>query len=252
MPLTLFAHQVPTIGLKMVRPRWFDGTALCIGSMAPDLAYAFSGPLRIDSHEWPATATVVVPLTLVLATVIRWSTASVAAAHLPDVGPARLHSWRVLHRRQPSWWITVTSAALGVFTHVALDSFTHPGRPGARLLGYDDVTVELWGRSEPLAGVFQLLGHTLGSLAGAWMLVVIGSRRLLERWYGDDVVDQARRFTLTPRSRWVFWSVTAAGVAGGLWAGWGGDRVELIQRPLLAGALAVMIAAGLPVCRPAE
>lgn len=52
MPLTLFAHQVPTMGLKMARPRWFDGTALCLGSMAPDLGYAVSAYLHVDTHDW--------------------------------------------------------------------------------------------------------------------------------------------------------------------------------------------------------
>ena len=45
LPLTWFAHQVPMIGMKLARPKWFDATALCIGSMMPDL-----GSFRLRSY----------------------------------------------------------------------------------------------------------------------------------------------------------------------------------------------------------
>ena len=250
MPLTLFAHQVPAIGLKVWRPRWFDGVALCIGSMTPDLGYAVSARLRIDTHQFPALVTVILPVTVVLTLAIRWRAASVAAAHLPDLGGFRLHSWRVVHRRQPAWWVTLSSAVIGIATHVGLDAFTHPGRPGVRLLGYDDVTVTLWGHTEPLAGVLQLLGHSVGSLVGLWLLAMLGRGGRLERWYGEEAVADARSFSLTPQARVLFWSLVAAGLLIGLWAGWQGDLVEQIQRPLVGGTIGVVVAAWLPLCQP--
>lgn len=249
--MTLFAHQVPAMGLKVVRPKWFDGTALCIGTMTPDFAYAVSGYLDIDTHDWPGFWAVDVPLAIVLTFVVRYSTAGVAAAHLPDLGGFQLWSWRVLHRRPPAWWRTVACCIIGAFTHVGIDTFTHTRRAGARWLGYDDVVLHLAGRDEPLASVFQLLGHTLGSLVGLWLLFSIGSRRLLQRWYGADAVAHARHFTLTRRARVVFWSCAAAGLAAGVWWGFNGDSVERIQRPLSACLLGVIVAAALPVCRPA-
>ena len=251
MPVTLFAHQVPAMGLKMARPRWFDGTALCIGSMAPDLAYAVSSYLHVDTHEWDGCWRLVLPLALAITLVIRHWTANIAAAQLPDFGGFRFWSWRVVHRRPPAWWITLTSCALGVFTHVFLDAFTHPGRPMVRWLGYDDVVVHLWGRSEPLAGVLQVFGHTVGSLVGAWMLFAIGNRLLLERWYGAEAVAEARRFTLSFSGRVVFWGCIAIGLAVGFV--WGRDiptMVGRIERPLFSGMVGAMLAALLPVCRP--
>jgi len=251
MPVTLFAHQVPAMGLKFSRPKWFDGTALCIGSMVPDLAYSVSGYLHVDTHEWDGLWRLDVPLAIVITIIIRWSTANVAAAHLPDLGGFRLWSWRVIHRRQPAWWVTLTSCALGLFTHVFMDSFTHPGRHAARWLGYDDVVVHLWGRSEPLTSVLQVFGHTVGSLVGAWMLFAIGNRLLLERWYGAEAVAAVRSFSLSMRGRVVFWLlVLAGGVIGFIWGLEETTMVGSIERPLFTGMLGAMVASLLPVCRP--
>ena len=71
MPLTLFAHQVPTMGLKIARPKRFDGTALCIGSMVPDLAYAVSGYLHVDTHEWDGFWRLDLPLAIAITIAIR-------------------------------------------------------------------------------------------------------------------------------------------------------------------------------------
>jgi hypothetical protein len=251
MPVTLFAHQVPAMGLKFSRPKWFDGTALCIGSMAPDLAYSVSRYLDVDTHGWDGLWRLDLPLAIVITLVIRWSTANVAAAHLPDLGGFRLWSWRVIHRRAPAWWVTLTSCALGAFSHVLMDAFTHPGRLMVRWLGYDDVVVHLWGRAEPLCTVFQVLGHTVGSLVGAWMLFAIGNRLLLERWYGPQAVAAARRFSLTTQGRVVFWLCVLAGlVVGFLWSLDVTTTVGNVERPLFVGMIGAMVAALLPVCRP--
>jgi hypothetical protein len=244
MPLTWFAHQVPPVGLKLARPRWFDATALCLGSMMPDLMYAFSAYLHIDTHEGPAF-TIGVPLTVVLATLVRLVLAPLAPTQLPDLGILRLRSYGVLSSRRPLLAITVVSAALGVASHVVLDWFTHPGRPGARWLRYDDVDVTIGGHTEPLSGVFQLLGHTVGSAAGVALLAMIGRRRLLERWYGDDAVATARARQPVVGRCIVFWAITGVGLAAGAAWGWRGDRLESIQRPFVGSLIAACVAAAL-------
>ncbi|MCB0985868.1 MAG: DUF4184 family protein [Ilumatobacter sp.] len=249
MPFTLFAHQVPAVGMKIGRPRWFDGTALCIGSMAPDLAYAVSGYTHVDTHDWDGLV-LVLPLALVLTLLARWVGYATVPAQLPDLGRFRLHSWRVAWRRQPAWWITGVSVALGVATHIGLDAFTHKGRFGARWLGYDDAVVTVFGRPTYVVSLLQYLGHTLGSLAGAWLLWEIGRRRLLERWYSNAEVDAARAVRVTLAGRVVFWAVVAAsGVVGLLWAV-GGGRLEWFERPFLSLALGAVLASALPWCRP--
>lgn len=242
MPLTWFAHQVPAVGLKLARPRWFDATALCVGSMMPDLMYSFSAYVHIDTHEWPAF-TVGVPLTLLVAIVVRFVLAPLAPPQLPDLGPLRLRSYGVLASRRPLIAVTVISAILGVASHVVLDWFTHPGRPGARWLGYDDVDVTIAGHTEPLSGVFQLIGHSVGSLAGFGLLLLIGRRRLLERWYGVEAVEAARAHEVDARRCLLFWGMSGVGLVLGIAWGWGGDRLESIQRPFVAMLLAASMAA---------
>ena len=239
------------MGLKLARPRWFDGTALCIGSMGPDLGYAFSSYLQVDTHDWDGMP-LVFGLVAVFTVAARWVAAATVPAQLPDLGSWRLRSWRVTWRAQPAWWVTASSMLLGIGTHIVLDWFTHPGRPGPRWLGYDDISVTLFGHREPLAGVFQLLGHTAGSLAGLWLLWLIGRRHLLERWYGEAAVATARSVALTLRGRVAFWSIVVASGALGLAWGFDGDRLEFILRPIVATGIGAVAASALPVCQPSS
>lgn len=233
------------MGLKAVRPRWFDGTALCIGSMTPDLVTAFGVPHWSLLNVPPALL-----LGIVATVVVRSSIASVAAAHLPDLGPFRLHSWRVLARCRHATTTTIVSVAVGLATHHALDSFTHPFGDAARFLGYDDIEVVLFGVASPLATVFQWIGHSLGSMLGVWMLLVIGTHRRLEEWYGADAVTADRSFRLDPRSRRTFWLLTLAGTVVGVATAVPTDLRTGVARIIVATGVGVAIAAQVPVCRP--
>jgi hypothetical protein len=232
MPVTWFAHQVPVFGMKLARPRWFDGVALVFGSMAPDLAYAFTGPLGLDGHKAPAALTFAAPIAVVMAVVFRHVIAGQIPKCFPDLGALRVRSYGVLAIRRPAVLITVSSALLGTGSHVVMDWFTHSGRPAVRWLGYDDLTVTLFGYTEPLASALQHIGHTFGSLAGLLLLVLIGRRRLLEEWYGVDRVQEAR--ALRPSGlRTAMWGCMALGGVVGLGFGWSGNFVERIHRPAL-------------------
>ena len=248
VPLTWFAHQVPVVGMKLARRRWFDSVALCVGSMMPDLMYSFSAYLSIDPHRWPAAFVYGIPLGLIVAIALRQVVAPVLPEVLPDVGPFRLRSYGVLAERWPTPVFTVVSMVLGIGSHVAADWFTHPGRPGERWLGYDNLSVTAFGVTEPVAGVLQLIGHSVGSLGAIWLLWYIGSRRLLEEWYGEDRVDAVRARVGSPAQRIRFWALIVLGaVAGAVW-GWNGELIEMIQRTAVGALLGCIIAAGL---RPA-
>ena len=233
MPVTWFAHQAPVLPLKMVRPTWFDATALCVGSMTPDLMYSFSSSVDIHTHAWLPAIAYGLPITLVLSTIVRFVVAPVGAHQLPDLGTFRLHSYAVLSRRRPHPLLTAASAIIGIVSHIALDAFTHEGRWGVRWVGYDDVAVRIGGFTKPLATVFQYIGHTLGSLVAVLLLWAIGRRRLLDEWYGPDAVEHARAAIFDRSQRVAFWSLTAAGALGGLL--WGAnDYVDHIQRVAVA------------------
>ncbi|CAN5518125.1 hypothetical protein BH24ACT5_BH24ACT5_06720 [soil metagenome] len=249
MPLTWFAHQVPVLGLKMNRPRWIDATAMCVGSMMPDLMYSFSSLVHIDTHERPAF-TWGLPLTVVTAFVERFVLAPVVPLLLSDLGGFRLHSYAVLARRRPAVVATILCGAVGIASHVVMDWFTHPGRPGVRWLGYDDVAVTAFGMTEPLAGVFQLLGHSVGTALGVWLLWSIGSRRLLEVWYGPAEVSQARAGSPPAVGRVIVGTTTCIGSLGGLvWSVLEGGRMQLVERPFVGALLGAV--AGSAVVLPA-
>jgi hypothetical protein len=250
VPLTFFAHQAPVIPLKLARPRWFDGTALCVGSMAPDLSYPFGALAHRQGHTAIGVVVWALPVTLVICWAIRRWVAGTAFAQLPDLGPFRVHSYRVLARGRPALAITMLSALIGATVHVVIDAFTHADRWGAQWLGYDDVVVHLPGLGdERLAHVFQLGGHTVGSLIGVALVLYIGARRQLDEWYGADAVAEARSFTLFLRQRVVFWVVVATAVPlAALWIAYANDYRSF--RVIVALALTTAVAAALPVSRP--
>jgi len=242
VPLTYPAHQAPAIALKIVRPRWFDGTALCVGAALPDLAYPFGSWLAWQSHKAMGIAVWAVPVAVAICALLRRRAAAGIFAHLPDAGPLRLRSLRVIGTRRPPLLITVWSAALGAGSHIVIDAFTHRGWWGARLLGLSE-----WPGEYVVPDILQAVGHVVGTLAALLLLIHIARRGLLERWYGAPAVEAARRVDVTGRVR--FWSTfglvfavpvlvvlmvgrdpvfvgVAATVAGLLVAGWlGGEAL---------------------------
>ncbi|GID96179.1 DUF4184 family protein [Amorphoplanes digitatis] len=182
MPLTFPSHPATVLPLKLWRPRWFDGVALAIGSMAPDLAYALDGtglPVWPLSHQPAGLIAWCLPLTLALTWLIRRA-APVLAGQLPVAGPLALRDYGALGESRHRWPITVSSALLGAASHLILD------------------------RIEFAAPATENVMHVLGAVTLAAVAVNIGRHRLLRRWHGDPPPRQGRPA--------VFWAV-AAGVA---------------------------------------
>ncbi len=167
-------------------------------------------------------------------------------ANFPDAGPFRLHSYRVITQRRPAVIVTVLGALIGALSHVLLDAFTHDGRWGSDLLGFDEVLFTAPVRGEMTgARVLQYLGHGLGSLIAIGLFLYIGRSRRLEQWYGTGSVAAARRFTLAAADRVRFWLVlvvVAVLVSAALTATGGSPTFSAIDG-IVAGAL---IAGALP------
>jgi hypothetical protein len=210
--------------LKIVRPDRFDGTALCVGAAMPDLAYPFGSWIAHHSHSALGLVVWALPVSLVICRLLRWRAAAGIFAVLPDAGPLRLRSLRVIGTKRPSVSVTAWSAALGAASHIVIDAFTHSRWWGAELLGFD-AAVARWPipGDQTVASLLQLLGHTAGSAAAILLLVYIAHRRLLERWYGQDLVVAVRRIGVAADQRLRFWSVVGLtiglAVAGALVAG---------------------------------
>src|SRR5262249_27598537 len=204
MPFTFFAHQLPVIPLKWALPRWFDGTALCVGSMAPDLAYAFIGsPLAFASHTLRAQLFWSVPVTLALTHLFRTRLAEPIGAQLP--GALGLELRALAHSRR-AWFVTCLSALLGGLSHRFLDGFTHyDGWAVRRSSALRAVLFELAGHKVHVFGLLQYLGHSFGTLLGLLLVVELVRRRQFSRWNGLEL----RPFAASSAAASTFWRAGA-------------------------------------------
>jgi hypothetical protein len=183
MPSTVPSHPAAVLGLKLWRPRLFDGVALTAGAASPDVAYLVDGsnlPVWPLSHQWIGLIVWCLPVSLVLALMVR-AAAPAVAAHLPAAGVLALRDYGALRRRGHRWWVTAASTVIGGASHIVLDDLTN-------LHDVVDVTVEL-----------------AGMLTAAGLAIHIGRHRLIRRWHGPPPVVPVR-----PR---LFWGVAAL-VAG--------------------------------------
>jgi hypothetical protein len=97
VPFTFASHQGPVLPLKIAAPGLFDGTALAIGSMAPDLVFALHGsPWYVEAHALGAQFWFCLPLTIALTWLVKARVAGVLAPHLPGAGAFRLRDYGLL------------------------------------------------------------------------------------------------------------------------------------------------------------
>jgi hypothetical protein len=177
MPFTFFAHQVFVVPLKVWKPNWFDGTALCIGSMAPDFAYALYGTrLAFASHTLLAQWTWTLPVTVAATFCLRRCVAQPLGSQLPEPLSSEV---RALARSRPAFAVTAASAVLGGLSHIFVDAFTHPH-------GWAFDRFALLRREfmpgVTLAEMLQAVGHSFGTLLGLWLFAWIVRERCISRW----------------------------------------------------------------------
>ena len=252
--MTWIAHQAPAVGLKLVRPRWFDGTALCVGTIMPDTLLSVGEELGIDSHTWPSAVLLGVPIGVALTVLFRLIVAPLAPTVVPDLGPFRLRSYGSLADRRPPWWMTATGVFVGIVTHVVLDWFTHGERWLPQRLGYADTTVTWFGDPMTAPEALQIIGHVGLSVTTVVLMWHLGRHRKLDEWYGADVVERARAVTLGPGAAAGWYAALGAGaIAGAVWAGssfWvvGVERIAIgVYVGAIVGAALVRRRAGVTV-----
>lgn len=204
MPLTLPTHPVAVVPLKLWRPQWFDGVALVLGAIAPDVPFAADGyGLIVHGHAWHAPLWWALPIVLIGGRLVRWAAPTVAA-HLPAV--LGLRDFGVLGTVRHPWRVTAVSAILGAVSHIAWDAFTHPVVDGPRVLFPALHRVAPTGR--PWWDLLSAVSDLIGFVAGAVLVVHIGHHRLLRRWHGLPPFVPARPA--------LFWPVVAVTLGLGL------------------------------------
>jgi len=176
MPMTFLSHQAVVLPLKIRAPGVTSGTALMLGSIAPDVEYFIRGyPTSGVGHTWPGQITFCLPVTLALFWVVTRVIAEPVAAHLPPGGELRLREYALI-RRQPGtlrhWMIVAVSALAGSSSHVVLDMLTD---------GWGDVPYH------DLSATPAWIAVNIGLwivLAGVTLLLMryIGRHGLLRRW----------------------------------------------------------------------
>lgn len=178
--MTFPTHPAAVVGLKVWRPGWFDGVALVLGAITPDLAYALDGsglPVWPLSHQPLGLIGWSLPLVLAGAWAARRA-APVVAAHLPPAGLLALRDYGSIRAARHRWWVTAYSGVLGAASHLVLD------------------------RLEVRFAAFQVVLDVAGGMGMLVLAIHIGRRRLLRSWYGDPP-------PLRPRPV-LFWGVAGA------------------------------------------
>jgi hypothetical protein len=216
LPFTYASHQAPVLALKMGWPGWFDGTAMVMGSMAPDWAYAFHGTrLAFDAHAGWGFLLFCVPAAVVASWVLR-RVAPALFAYAPSPPVLPLRQLQVLARRRPGLPVSLASGLAGAVTHVVWDLFTHDDSWGPRHVAWlRSTAVNMAGHSPTWARLLQYASHVGGALVSLYLLSRILRSGSLLRWYGVDTAGGPVPAGGADR----FWTITAVGVAGGLaWA----------------------------------
>jgi hypothetical protein len=211
MPATLPAHPAAVLPLKVLSPHRFDGVALVVGSAVPDLAYIVQGlGVEVHSHAWHSLVWFSLPVTLVVAALVRRAAPAVAA-HLPAGGPLAIRDYGVLATVRHPLRVTVGSALLGAFSHLAWDTFTHPYILIVHPFLGGDTYLSAMHRTAvaglPWWRVIQVVSEVLGAVVTLATAIHIGRHRRLVAWHGPAPAT-ARRAAL-------FWSV-ASGVTAAL------------------------------------
>ena len=169
MPFT-FAHPAAVVPIKEKWPKWFDLTALVLGSMAPDFEYFIRfKPQRVVGHSFAGFVYYNLPLVFLAALLWHYVVKKPLILSLPT--PIRSygmsfisHKWKINSIR--AFFVFITSALIGMGTHVLWDSFTHANSFFVKAIPLLSRYVNVFGYR---IGVYNILQHT-SSLVGFWVL----------------------------------------------------------------------------------
>jgi hypothetical protein len=190
MPITVPAHQLLVLPFIRRRPWPLSGTALCLGTALPDLAFPIGG-YWLNKHSHEVYGPAFMALTLgpllylwlerLLAPALRMATPGRLAPLFATRGPAR---------GAREWLWVLFALLLGSYSHWFFDGFTHYWMWPARDL-YPTTKIMLGSEVFYLSKTLQIGCSILGSL-----VVLEWCRRRLRRTTPAPAVGWARRLRL--------------------------------------------------------
>lgn len=202
MPFT-FAHPLYIAPAKYIKPRVLSLTGLILGSMAPDFEYF----IALEPYQWIGHTHVgLLVQAIPLCVVILWLMQLVMkpfVMHLPSMFDLDQRAYKHLHyfdyRRLTNWIVFLVSVAIGFYSHVFIDGFTHSR--GYFVMKLHALQSVYWGLP-----VFKLLQYSLsvfGMMAQLVIVVLVLSRTSVA----------PKVFTNVPRRRKVIYWLCVAMVA---------------------------------------
>ena len=162
MPVPLLAHHAPVLPLKSRWPRYFNGTALVVGSIAPDLQNFWSVQNDIG-HTFVGQLTFCLPLTLSVVTLVGGLRLGEVIASRMGPRFAWLADAATDVARPGGVERAVTSALVGSLSHVGFDLVTHEGIPAPTRYHWQHLTFSMH-------SVAQAVASLLGALVALYYL----------------------------------------------------------------------------------
>lgn len=226
MPFPFLAHQAAVLPLKLGWPLRLSGTALVLGSLAPDLGYFLIGAaVTRDWHRLHGLVLYCLPVAMVLYLLLTRVVAAPLARHLPRGGGFALHRLAYLEaqpRTLGHLGIVAACIVLGAGTHLGWDLFTHDGTwMGAHVPWLERELLRVGGRRVLGTTALWFASTLVGGLASALILREVGRRDLLRRWAEGRLPGSTARIdpeAAAATSHVAFWApivlVTAAAAVG--------------------------------------
>jgi hypothetical protein len=182
MPFT-FSHPAIVIPIKNKFEKYFDFTALILGSMAPDFEYFIRfKPMGTVGHTIGGFFYFNLPLCLIMAYIFHYIIKKPFILNLPKP----IDRW-FYHIAMGRWsiksikdlYIFIYSAIIGMFSHVLWDGFTHEGGMFVKIIHGLRNHIHLMNDQIPIYKFFQHGSTLLGFLI--ILLYLYKNRGLYER-----------------------------------------------------------------------
>ncbi|MFT4601242.1 MAG: hypothetical protein ACI857_001420 [Arenicella sp.] len=198
MPFT-FSHPFIILPLLKLSKNRISATALFAGSMAPDFEYFINFQMKqIHGHTTSGMFYYDFPLAILLCfafhslvrdALIHYSPRFIKNRWCHYIG----YDWK--ERWKNNWKMIMVSAMIGVFSHIFLDSFTHPHRLMTDNIEFLRHSISFFGTEMKIYDIGQTWGSVFG--LGAILYVIVRE-------------PEKQQFRSGFRTKMIFWSMAVS------------------------------------------